>query len=150
MMESKIDFDALKGKRYCKTPSFLKKLHSLFKLLDGIIISTVDIVGWYPKTLHEDDLSSLHKRLESWKEKCISTHILIESADLVLKTTFWIRRKILWQKHATATGMKFAQNWKIKFQKKQNTRHVYGGGVLTTYFLLETRGRSIGKVYWIS
>ena len=88
MMESKIDFDALKAKRHCETPPFLKKLHSLFKLLDGIIICTVDIAGWHPKIPHEDDFSSLHKRLESWKEKYISTNILLESADLVLKTTF--------------------------------------------------------------
>ena len=51
------------------TNEFLKKLHSLPKLPDGIVLCTMDVVGLYPNTPHEEGLSALRKRLETQKEK---------------------------------------------------------------------------------
>ena len=51
------------------TNEFLKKLCSLPKLTDGIILCTMDVVGLYTNIPHEEGLSALRKRLETQKEK---------------------------------------------------------------------------------
>ena len=57
-------------KSYIKdTNEFLKKLCSLPKLPDGIILCTMDVVGLYTNIPHEEGLSALRKRLETQKEK---------------------------------------------------------------------------------
>ena len=49
-------------KSYIKdTNEFLKKLCSLPKLPDGIILCTMDVVGLYPNIPHEEGLSALRK-----------------------------------------------------------------------------------------
>ena len=61
-------------KSYIKdTNEFLKKLRSLQKLPDDIILCTMDVVGLYPNIPHEEGLSALRKRLETRKEKYVST-----------------------------------------------------------------------------
>ena len=53
-------------KSYIKdTNEFLKKLRSLPKFPDRIILCTMDIVGLYANIPHEEGLSALEKRLES-------------------------------------------------------------------------------------
>ena len=53
-------------KSYIKdTNEFLKKLRSLPKLPDGIILCTMDVVGLYPNIPHEEGLPALRKRLET-------------------------------------------------------------------------------------
>ena len=51
-------------KSYIKdTNEFLKKLRSLPKLPDGIILCTMDVVGLYPNILYGEGLSALRKHL---------------------------------------------------------------------------------------
>ena len=70
-------------KSYIKdTNEFLKKLCSLPKLLDGIILCTMDVAGLYPNIPHGEGLSALRKKLETPKEKCASTDTTIDLADL--------------------------------------------------------------------
>ena len=53
-------------KSYIKdTNEFLKKLRSLPKFPDRIILYTMDIVGLYANIPHEEGLSALEKRQES-------------------------------------------------------------------------------------
>ena len=74
------------GKFYLKeTNEFLKKLRSLPKLPDGIILCTMDVVGLYPIILHDEGLSAVRKRFESRKEKYVSTDTIIDLAEVVLK-----------------------------------------------------------------
>ena len=76
-------------KSYIKdTNEFLKKLRSLQKLPDDIILCTMDIVGLYPNIPHEEGLSALTKRLETRKEKYVSTDTIIDLAEVVLKITY--------------------------------------------------------------
>ena len=73
-------------KSYIKdTNEFLKKLRSLPKLLDGIILCTMDVVGLYPNLPNGEGLSVLRKRLETRKEKRISTNTIVDLAEVVLK-----------------------------------------------------------------
>ena len=53
-------------KSYIKnTNEFLKKLRSLPKLPDAIILFTVDVLGLFSNILHDEGLSALRKQLES-------------------------------------------------------------------------------------
>ena len=64
-------------KSYIKdTKEFLKKLDSLPKLPDGIILCTMDVVALYPNIPHEKGLSALRKRFETRKEKYVSIDII--------------------------------------------------------------------------
>ena len=73
-------------KSYIKdTDEFLKKLRSLPKLPDDIMLCTMDVVGLYPNIPHEEGLSALRKRLETRKEKYVSTDTIIDLAEVVLK-----------------------------------------------------------------
>ena len=53
----------------------------------------MDVVGLYPNTLHEEGLSALRKRLETQKEKYVSTDTIIDLAEVVLKSNIYIREK---------------------------------------------------------
>ena len=77
-------------KSYIKdTNEFLKKLRSLPKLPDGIILCTMDVVGLYPNIPHEEGLFALRKRLEIRKEKYVSTDTMIDLAKVVLKNNIF-------------------------------------------------------------
>ena len=81
-------------KSYLKdTSEFLKKLRCLSKLLDGIILGTMDVARLYSNIAHEESLSTLRKRLESRKEKNLSTDTIIDLAEVVLKNNIYIREK---------------------------------------------------------
>ena len=104
-------------KSYIKnTNEFLKKLRSLPKLPDDIILCTMDVVGLCPNIQHEEGLSALRKRLETRKEKHVSTDTIINLAEVVLKNnTFTFGKKTLNQKRGTAIGTKFALPYSILF-----------------------------------
>ena len=104
-------------KSYIKdTNEFLKKLHSLPKLPDDIILCTMDIVGLYPNIPHEEGLSELRKQLETPKEKCVTTDTITDSAEVVSKNNiFTFGKKTLKQKRGTAIGTKFAPPYSILF-----------------------------------
>ena len=77
-------------KSYIKdTNEFLKKLRSLPKLPDGIILCKMDVVGLYPNIPHEEGLFALRKRLEIRKEKYVSTDTMIDLAKVVLKNNIF-------------------------------------------------------------
>ena len=63
---------------------------------------------------HEEGLSSLRKRLETRKEKYVSTDTIIDSAEVVLKNNiFTLGKKTLKQKRRTAISTKFAPPYSI-------------------------------------
>ena len=77
-------------KSYIKdTNEFLKKLRSLPKLPDDIILCTMDVLGLYPNIPHEEGLSALRKRLETRKEKYVSTDTMIDFAEVVLRNNIF-------------------------------------------------------------
>ena len=104
-------------KSYIKdTNKFLKKLHSLPKLPDDIILCTMDVVGLCPNIPHEVGLSALRKKLETRNEKYVSTDTIIDLAEVVLKNNiFTFGKKTLKQKRGTAIGTKFAPPYSILF-----------------------------------
>ena len=76
----------------------------------------MDVVGLYPNTLHEEGLSALRKRLETQKEKYVSTDTIIDLAAVVLKyNIFTFRKKTLQQKWGTAIATNFAPLYSILF-----------------------------------
>ena len=101
-------------KSYIKdTNEFLKKLLSLPKLPDGIILCTMDIVGLYPNIPHEEGLSALRKRLETRQEKYDPADTTTDLAGVVLiNNIFRFRKKTLQQKRGTAIGTKFASSYR--------------------------------------
>ena len=71
-------------KSYIKdTNEFLKKLRSLPKLPDGIILCTMDVVGLYPNIPHEEGLSALRKQLETRNKKYVSIDTITDLAEVV-------------------------------------------------------------------
>ena len=61
-------------------------------------------------------LSPLRKRLETRKEKYVSTHTMIDLAEVVLKNiTFTFAKKTIKQKQKTAFGTKIAPPYRISF-----------------------------------
>ena len=93
-------------KSYIKdTDDFLKKLRSLTNLPNDIILSSVDVVGLYPNIPHDEGLSALQKRLELRREKKVSTSMLVELAQVVLKNNvFTFGKKTLKQLRGIAIG----------------------------------------------
>ena len=104
-------------KSYIKdTNEFLIKVRSLPKLPDGIISCTMHVVELYPNIPHEEGLSALRKRLETQKEKYVSTDTIIDLAAVVLKyNIFTFRKKTLQQKWGTAIATNFAPLYSILF-----------------------------------
>ena len=73
-------------------------------------------VGLYQNILHEEGLSALRNRLETRKGKYVSTEIIIDLAEVVLKNnTFTFEKKTLKQKRGTAIVTKFAPPYSILF-----------------------------------
>ena len=76
----------------------------------------MDVVGLYPNIAHEEGLSALSKRLETWKYKYASADTIIDLAEVVLKNNiFTFGKKTLKQKRGTAIGTKFAPPYSILF-----------------------------------
>ena len=77
---------AQKVKSYIKdTNHFLTKYKSLGKLPEGAILCAIDVVGLYPNNPHSEGLTSLRRFLELRDNKQISSDILIELAEIILK-----------------------------------------------------------------
>ena len=104
-------------KSYIKdTNDFLKKLRSLTNLPSDIILCSVDVVGLYPNIPHDECLSALQKRLELRREEKVSTSMLVELAELLLKNNdFIFGKKTLKQLRGTAIGPKLAPPYSILF-----------------------------------
>ena len=87
---------AQKVKSYNKdTNHFLIKLKSLGKLPQDAILCTIDVFGLYPNIPHNEGLTSLRRFLELRDKKEISSDIVAELAEIVLKTTFFNSMKKL-------------------------------------------------------
>ena len=87
---------AQKVKSYNKdTNHFLIKLKSLGKLPQDAILCTIDVFGLYPNIPHSEGLTSLRTFLELRDKKEISSDIVAELAEIVLKTTFFNSMKKL-------------------------------------------------------
>ena len=98
------------------TNEFLINLRSLPKLPDGIILCTMEVVGLYPNIPHDEGLPTLRKRLESRKEKYVSTNTITDLAEIVLKNNiFTFGKKTLTHKREIAIGTKFAPPHSILF-----------------------------------
>ena len=81
------------------TNEFLRKLRSLPKLPDDIILCTMDVLGLYPNIPHGKGLPTWRIRLETRKEKYVSTDKIVDLAEVVLKnnnfTFFWKEATVL-------------------------------------------------------
>ena len=76
----------------------------------------MDVVGLYPNIPHEECLSALRKRLETQKEKYVSTDTIIDVAEVVSKNDiFKFGKKTLKQKRGSAVGTKFPPPYSILF-----------------------------------
>ena len=76
---------AAKVKPYIKdTKILLKKLQNLPKLLDNVILGTIDEVGLYSNIPSKEDLLFPKKALQKQRNKTASTESLTELAELVL------------------------------------------------------------------
>ena len=124
------------------TNDSLNKLRSLPKLLGNIILCMVDVFGLYPNIPYEKGLPALMKRLNKRMEKCISSDILCDLAEVVLKNnSFKFGEKTLNQKEGLQVEQNLRlvivfclwQNWKRKFLEKQNLNRICGGGILMIY-----------------
>ena len=124
------------------TNDSLNKLRSLPKLLGNIILCMVDVFGLYPNIPYEKGLPALMKRLNKRMEKCISSDILCDLAEVVLKNnSFKFGEKTLNQKEGLQVEQNLRlvivfclwQNWKRKFLEKQNLNRICGGGMLMIY-----------------
>ena len=68
---------------------FLNKFFSLPKLHGNIILCMVDAVGLYPNIPLDEDLSALGKQLDNQTRKCISSDMLCDLAEVVLKNSIY-------------------------------------------------------------
>ena len=104
-------------KSYVKdTNDFLNKLRSLLKVLDNIIVCTVDVVGLHQNIPHEEDQPALRKRLDNQMEKHISSDALCDLVEVVFKNNISkFGEKTLKQKRGTTIGRKFAPSYSILF-----------------------------------
>ena len=104
-------------KSYIKdTNDFLNKLCSLPKLPDNIILCTVDVVDLYPNISHDEGLSALKKQLDNQMKKYISSDMLCDLAEVVLKNNiFKFGKKTFKQKRGTAIGTKLVSPYSILF-----------------------------------
>ena len=81
---------AQKDKPYVKvTNHFLSELKSLGKLIEGAILSAIDVVGLYFNILHSEGLISLRKLSESGDKGQISGDTLVELDEIVLKNNIF-------------------------------------------------------------
>ena len=63
----------------------MKKLSSLPKLNDNVLLCTVDVVGLYPSIPHQDGLDAIRSALSKRDDKTVSTESLLELAKIVLE-----------------------------------------------------------------
>ena len=98
------------------TNHFLSKLKSSWKIPEGAILCTIDVTGLYHNIPHSEGLTSLRRFLELRDNKQISSDILIEHAEIVIKKNiFEFDEKTFRQVRGTAIGTKFVPTYVILF-----------------------------------
>ena len=100
----------------------------------------VFFVGLYPNISHDEGLAFLKDFLDSGVDKQVTTDAFIELAEFVLKNSiFEFSDKTYKQIRGTAIGTKFVPPYAALFiaalEEKLKRNGVFGGGILTTYFL---------------
>ena len=107
-------------KSYIKdTNDFLKKLKDLQTLPKDSLLCTVDVVGLYPNIPHKDGLEAVEKVLEGRSDKTISTALLMDLMECVLKNNvFEHDGRIFKQNQGTAIGTKMAPSYAILFMSE--------------------------------
>ena len=79
-----------KVKCYIKdTYDFLRKLASFAPLPDVVILCAINIVSLYPNIMYDEKLIAIRKALDLRKDKRISTKLLSELAECVLKNNIF-------------------------------------------------------------
>jgi len=87
------------------TNHFLNKLQAMGKFLDGAILVTIDVVGLYPHSPHDEGLTAVRKALDNKCDSEIPTNDIVDLVDLVLKNNnFEFDGKHYLQKRGTAIG----------------------------------------------
>ena len=117
------------AKSYIKdTGDFLNKLKDFVSLPQNALLVTVDVVGLYTSTPHQDGLDALSIKLEQREDKKIPTEDLLEMAQFVLKSNYFeFNSKVKQQVSVTTIGTKFAppcacifmDRTEIEFYKKR-------------------------------
>ena len=83
-------------------------------LPDDAILCTIDVVALYPNIPHEDGLAALRKALDTREDQRISTHSIMELAELALKNNYFEHNsRTFKQEQGTAIGAKFAPPYAI-------------------------------------
>ena len=95
----------------------VKKLKELGSSLPkNAILCTADVAGLYPNIPHEEGFASTRKHLNNRENKEVTTDILVELADIVLKNNYFLFLvKTFKQKRGTAIGTKFAPPYSSLF-----------------------------------
>ena len=94
----------------------MRKFKELGQLPEATIICTIDVVGLYPNTPHDEGLAFLKDFLDSRVDKEVTTDTLIELAELVLRNNiFAFSDKTYKQIRGTVIGTKFAQPYAVLF-----------------------------------
>ena len=119
------------------------------QLSEGAILCTIDVVGLDPNIPPEEGLAFLKSFLDERTEKKVTTEILVELAETVLKNNiFQINEKTF-----TAISTKFVHRMQFylwltlkSFSKKTfNYSHAYCGGILLIHFFICELGKDFFK-----
>ena len=98
---------------------FLEKLNALGEIPQGAILVTADVVGLYPSIPHDEGLQALTEALDKRLDKSITTDLLVEMADFVIKNNFFeFDVRFFQQLEGTAIGTKFAPDYACIFMDK--------------------------------
>ena len=88
---------------------FLVKIKDLGQLPENAILVTADVVALYPSIPHAEGLAAIRKALDLRVDKTISTNLLMEMLEFVLKNNYFgFRSEMFKQIEGTAIGTKMA------------------------------------------
>ena len=92
------------------TNHLLARLSEIDSIPEGAFLSTVDMVGLYPRIPHSEGLSAIREALGRRLGTVVTTDNLVGLASLVLNNNYFeFNNRIYRQKLGTAIGTKFAQ-----------------------------------------
>ena len=130
----------------------MRKIKELGQLSKWTILYAIDVVGLYPNIPHGEGNAFLRDFLDSRVDKQVTTGTLIELGELVLMNNiFEFSDKTYKQICGTAIGTKFAPPYAVLFMvaleknilSKVKRNRVFGGGIMTTYFLFENTVKNV-------
>ena len=75
------------GKSYVKdTGDFLEKIGGLGRIPEDALLVTADVVGLYPRILHDAGLKTLYEKLDERSDKKVPSTDLVDVAECYSRT----------------------------------------------------------------